>query len=135
MGVRGSEGLEGSVSEGSSLVRTIGLRRPNGRAGEDVREAYPSLARFGGSADRPPRDGTGGEIRVVVGRRADQERCPRCQRSTAQRHDARERAKADVTDGGGLVTLAVIRRRFRCIWCQRVFPEPDAICGDAGCWT
>lgn len=74
--------------------------------------------------------GPGGGLRVVVVRTTEQERCPRCQRPTAKRHDARERAKADAPLGERTVTLVVVRRRFRCLHCARAFSEPEPICGE-----
>jgi transposase len=73
--------------------------------------------------------GRGGEIRVVVVRTTEREPCPRCQRITTKRHDARERTKADTPLGERQVSVVVVRRRFRCVPCQCVFTEPDLICG------
>ena len=55
--------------------------------------------------------------------------CPGCGRRTTKRHDARPRAKADEPLGDRRVTVIVVRRRFRCLGCDRVFTEPEAIAG------
>jgi transposase len=73
--------------------------------------------------------GRGGEITLVVMRATERERCPWCGRATTKRHDARARAKVDEPLGGRTVSVIVVRRRFRCVPCQRVFTEPDAVCG------
>jgi transposase len=73
--------------------------------------------------------GRGGEMRVVVVRTTEREACPRCQRITSKRHDARECVKADIPLGERAVSVVVIRRRFRCVPCQHVFTEPDRLCG------
>jgi transposase len=71
----------------------------------------------------------GGRLRIVVARATDREACPRGGRPATKRHDARERAKADVPLGGQEVTLVVVRRRFRRFACRRTFSEPEPICG------
>ena len=63
--------------------------------------------------------GPAGEVRIVVMRTTERERCPGCGRMTTKRHDARERT----------IRVVIVRRRFRCVPCQRVFTEPDAVCG------
>jgi transposase len=65
-----------------------------------------------------------------VVRATEKERCPRCGHWTRKRHDGRERAKADAPLGERAVTLVVVRRRFRCLHCQRAFSEPEPICGE-----
>ena len=55
--------------------------------------------------------------------------CPGCGRWTTKRHDARPRAKADEPLGDRHVTVIVVRRRFRCLGCGRLFTEPDPVAG------
>lgn len=74
--------------------------------------------------------GPGGDLRIVVVRTTERERCPRCGRVATKRHDARERVKADVPLGGRTVTLVLVRRRFRCGGCRRAFSEPEPLCGE-----
>ena len=73
--------------------------------------------------------GPAGEVRIVVMRTTERERCPGCGRLTTKRHDARERTKADEPLGERTIRVVIVRRRFRCVPCQRVFTEPDAVCG------
>jgi hypothetical protein len=70
-----------------------------------------------------------GEIRVVVVRTTQRDACPRWQRLTPKRHDARERTKADVPLGARPVSVVVVRRRFRGVPWQHVCTEPDLLCG------
>jgi len=55
--------------------------------------------------------------------------CPGCGRRTTKQHDARPRAKADAPLGDRQVTMIVVRRRFRCLGCGRLFTEPDTVAG------
>lgn len=55
--------------------------------------------------------------------------CPGCGWWTTKQHDARPRTKADEPLGDRQVTVIVVRRRFRCLGCGRVFTEPDAVAG------
>ncbi len=55
--------------------------------------------------------------------------CPGCGRWTTKQHDARPRAKADEPLGDRQVTVIVVRRRFRCLGCGRVFTEPEPVAG------
>jgi transposase len=68
-------------------------------------------------------------IEVTVVRMARGATCPGCGWWTTKQHDARPRAKADEPLGDRLVTVRVMRRRFRCLGCDRVFTEPDAVAG------
>ena len=70
-----------------------------------------------------------GSIEVVVVRRDGGAACPGCATWTTKQHDARRRAKQDEPLGERRVTIVVVRRRFRCWRCQRLFTEPDAVCG------
>src|SRR3989304_5840499 len=52
--------------------------------------------------------------------------CPRGERSTWQGHQQRKR---DAKRGGKEVWVALLKRRFRCRHCRKVFTEPDPACG------
>jgi transposase len=73
--------------------------------------------------------GQGGELRVVVRRTTEQETCPGCGHQTRKCHDVRERVKLDEPLGDRSVLVVVVRRRFRCVRCCRVFTEPDQVAG------
>ena len=68
-------------------------------------------------------------IEVTVVRPDPGATCPGCGRWTTKQHDARPRAKADEPLGDRRVTVIVVRRRFRCLGCGRVFTEPDMVAG------
>src|SRR5437762_2219223 len=55
--------------------------------------------------------------------------CPGCGWWTTKQHDARPRAKADEPLGDRQVMVIVLRRRFRCQGCGRVFTEEDLVAG------
>jgi len=55
--------------------------------------------------------------------------CPRCERSTWQVHQWRLQRKRDAKLWGKEVWLALLKRRFRCRRCGKVFTEPDPVCG------
>jgi transposase len=55
--------------------------------------------------------------------------CPHCQTSTGQVHARRLQRKRDQDWQGRAVWLVLERRRFRCWRCDRVFSEPDPVCG------
>lgn len=61
--------------------------------------------------------------------RAEMRICPECGHGTRKVHDRREQAKADVSLGGRRVVLVLVKRRFRCPFCKKVFTEPDEVCG------
>src|SRR5512133_2964705 len=71
----------------------------------------------------------GGQILVQVAFRTRVRSCPDCSHITAKVHDRREQAKADVPLAGREIVLIVLKRRFRCPFCKKVFTEPDEICG------
>jgi len=58
---------------------------------------------------------------VMVIYRRDEATCPRCGRMTTKEHDRRLRDK--------VVFLTLMKRRFRCLWCGKVFTEPDEVFG------
>jgi len=59
------------------------------------------------------------EVTVIY--RRDKVTCPRCGMVTTKEHDRRLRDK--------VVFLTLIKRRFRCLWCGKVFTEPDEVFG------
>ncbi|HEX2924091.1 MAG TPA: ISL3 family transposase, partial [Chloroflexota bacterium] len=72
--------------------------------------------------------GDGGiAVRVVL--RPEVRSCPNCGRVTGKVHDRREQAKGDVSLGSRRLVLMLVKRRFRCPFCDKVFTEPDEVCG------
>jgi transposase len=55
--------------------------------------------------------------------------CPKCHHLTSKVHDRRPRRLLDQPLGDYQVTLVVVRRRFRCPFCDLVFTEQDEISG------
>lgn len=55
--------------------------------------------------------------------------CPRCGRVTGKVHDRRRQRKRDLALWGKQVWIWLWKRRFRCLFCQRVFSEADPACG------
>ena len=55
--------------------------------------------------------------------------CPRCGQVTAKEHDRRGQWKHDRRLRDKVVWLRLIKRRFRCLWCGKVFSEPDEVFG------
>lgn len=55
--------------------------------------------------------------------------CPKCYHLTSKVHDRRPRRLLDRPLGGYQVTLVLLRRRFRCPFCDLVFTEQDEISG------
>ena len=55
--------------------------------------------------------------------------CPQCGASTSTIHERRLQQKQDLGADGKRVVLLLNRRRFRCRQCDKVFTEPDDICG------
>lgn len=55
--------------------------------------------------------------------------CPSCGASTSAVHERRLQQKQDLGADGKRVVLLLNRRRFRCRECDKVFTEPDDICG------
>ena len=55
--------------------------------------------------------------------------CPRCGKVTTKEHDRRRQHKQDrrLRDKGVFLTL--MKRRFRYLWCGKVFTEPDEVFG------
>ena len=67
------------------------------------------------------------EVRVMYRREAAT--CPRCGEGTAREHDRREQRKQDRRLRDKLVLLMLVKRRFRCYRCGKVFTEPDEVFG------
>ena len=55
--------------------------------------------------------------------------CPRCGRVTSKEHDRRRQCKQDRRLRDKTVFLVLIKRRFRCLLCGKVFTEPDEVFG------
>ena len=67
------------------------------------------------------------EVRVMYRREAAP--CPRCGEVTAKEHDRREQRKQDRRLRDKPVYLMLLKRRFRCCCCGKVFTEPDEVFG------
>ena len=67
------------------------------------------------------------EVRVMYRREAVT--CPRCGKVTAKEHDRREQRKQDRRLRDKPVHLMLLKRRFRCCCCGKVFTEPDEVFG------
>jgi transposase len=67
------------------------------------------------------------EVRVMYRREAVT--CPQCGESTRKEHDRREQRKQDRRLRDKPVYLMLLKRRFRCHGCGKVFTEPDEVCG------
>lgn len=67
------------------------------------------------------------EVRVIA--KAQAVICPGCGHLSAKVHDRRPRRLLDQPLGDYQVTLVVVRRRFRCLFCDLVFSETDEIAG------
>ena len=55
--------------------------------------------------------------------------CPWCGRVTIKEHDRRQQYKLDRRLRDKIVLLTLIKRRFRCLFCGRVFTKPDEVFG------
>jgi len=55
--------------------------------------------------------------------------CPRCGKVTIKEHDKRQQLKQDRRLRDKVVLLSLMKRRFRCLWCGKVFTEPDEVFG------
>jgi transposase len=67
------------------------------------------------------------EVTVIY--RGEEATCPRCGEVSTKEHDRRQQHKRDrrLRDKG--VFLILMKRRFRCLWCGKVFTEPDEVFG------
>jgi transposase len=71
-----------------------------------------------------------GHFEVTVIYRRKGAVCPRCGRVSTKEHDRRQQCKQDRRLRDKMVFLTLMKRRFRCLWCGKVFTEPDE---DIGC--
>ena len=55
--------------------------------------------------------------------------CPRCGMATTKEHDRRPQHKQDRRLRDKMVFLTLMKRRFWCLWCGKVFTEPDEVFG------
>ena len=67
------------------------------------------------------------EVKVMY--RRSEARCPRCGQVTNKVHDRREQWKQDRRLRGKPAFFKLVTRRFRCLWCSKVFSEPDTVFG------
>jgi transposase len=67
------------------------------------------------------------EVRVMY--RRERVTCPRCGEITSKEHDRREQRKQDRRLRDKPVYLMLLKRRFRCHGCGKVFTEPDEVFG------
>lgn len=67
------------------------------------------------------------EVKVI--HRRDEVSCPGCGRMTNKEHDRRQQQKKDRRLRDKSVVLILIKRRFRCYGCGKVFTEPDEVFG------
>ena len=67
------------------------------------------------------------EVRVIY--RRDKNTCPQCGEVTDKVHDRRGQVKQDRRLRDKVVFLTLIKRRFRCPFCGKVFTEPDKVFG------
>jgi len=68
-------------------------------------------------------------IEATVIYRWDEVTCPRCGQVTTKVHDRRRQNKQDRRLRDKAVFLTLIKRRFHCLWCGKVFTEPDEVFG------
>jgi len=67
------------------------------------------------------------EVTVIYRRKGAA--CPRCGQVTTKEHDRRPQLKQDRRLRDKVVFLTLMKRRFRCLWCGKVFTEPDEVFG------
>ena len=67
------------------------------------------------------------EVTVIY--RGDEVICPRCGMVATKEHDRRQQRKQDRRLRDKVVFLALMKRRFRCPFCGKVFTEPDEVFG------
>ena len=67
------------------------------------------------------------EVTVIY--RREQVICPRCGQITAKEHERSLQRKQDRKLRDKMVFLMLMKRRFRCPWCNKVFTEPDEVFG------
>jgi transposase len=67
------------------------------------------------------------EVRVMY--RREWGTCPRCGKGSSKEHDRRVQRKQDRRLRDNPVFLMLVKRRFRCYFCGKVFTEPDEVFG------
>jgi len=67
------------------------------------------------------------EVTVIY--RRENAICPRCGNIASKEHDMRPQSKQDRKLRDKVVFLTLMKRRFRCLWCGKVFTEPDEVFG------
>lgn len=67
------------------------------------------------------------EVTVIY--RQEQVTCPRCGQVTTKEHEMSLQRKQDRKLRDKIVFLTLMKRRFRCPWCNKVFTEPDEVFG------
>lgn len=70
-----------------------------------------------------------GHFEVTVIYRRENAICPRCGKISSKEHDRRPQSKQDRKLRDKVVFLTLMKRRFRCLWCGKVFTEPDEVFG------
>jgi len=68
-------------------------------------------------------------LEVTVIYRRDKVNCPRCGKVTNKEHDRRQQGKRDRGLRDKAVLLILVKRRFRCYCCGKVFTESDKVFG------
>ncbi len=68
-------------------------------------------------------------IEVIVIYRGNNATCPQCGEVTTKVHDRRRQCKQDRRLRDKVVLLTLMKRRFRCPLCGKVFTEPDEAFG------
>ena len=67
------------------------------------------------------------EVTVIY--RREKAICPCCGKATIKEHDWRPQQKKDRRLRDKMVILTLMKRRFRCLFCGKVFTEPDEVFG------
>ena len=70
-----------------------------------------------------------GHIEVTVIYRRGEATCSRCGMVTHKEHDRRSQQKQDRRLRDKVLFLTLMKSRFRCLWCGKVFTEPDEVFG------
>jgi len=70
-----------------------------------------------------------GHFEVTVIYRRENAICPRCGKVASKEHGRRPQSKQDRKLRDKVVFLTLMKRRFRCLWCGKVFTEPDEVFG------
>ena len=71
------------------------------------------------------------EVTVIY--RREKVICPWCGKAASKEHDRRPQHKQDRRLRDKVVFLTLIKRRFRCLFCGRIFTEPDEVFGTRRC--